>query len=57
MIAAAFVLGILTVCFLALYLSVPSLSPEGGSPNPAKTAIGFATLILGLATAAFIYFR
>lgn len=57
MIAASFIFGILGIVFWVLYACIPSLNPEGGGWNSAKTIIGFLTLVLLLSCAACVYFR
>ena len=41
----------------ALYVVVPSLDPEGSGWNPAKTVLGFFTLVFFLVSVGSYYFR
>lgn len=57
MIAISMILFLLFIMVGVLYLITPSLDPEGGGWNPAKTVLGFFTLVFFLAAAGSFYCR
>lgn len=57
MIAISMILFLLFLVVGALYLVIPSLDPEGGGWNPAKTVLGIFTLVFFLASVGSFYYR